>query len=152
MGGVDSRWGKAAIADQLTASGEIDLILGHHVHVVEPIQKVNGVWVAYGHGNLFACHEEPGKPEEGELTRFILTEYDDGRFRATDAEYLPLLSLCATDALMTGLHRVMNIPAALATGEAGIYGEDRLLLALERTTRVVNGLGGPQNGLRPMSP
>ncbi len=43
-----------AVADQLTASGEIDLIIGHHAHVVQPIEQVNGIWVAYGIGNILS--------------------------------------------------------------------------------------------------
>ena len=32
------------IADEITKSGEIDLIVGHHAHVLQPIKKVNGTW------------------------------------------------------------------------------------------------------------
>lgn len=39
------------VADALTASGAIDLILGHHAHVVQPIEQVNGRWVVFGLGN-----------------------------------------------------------------------------------------------------
>ena len=43
-----------AVAEELTASGAIDLIIGHHAHVVQPIQQINGVWVAYGIGNILS--------------------------------------------------------------------------------------------------
>lgn len=43
----EQRW----IAEQLTASGQIDLIVGHHAHVVQPIEQINGVWVLFGLGN-----------------------------------------------------------------------------------------------------
>lgn len=42
------------LAAELTASGLIDLIVGHHAHVVQPIEQVNGVWVIYGMGNLLS--------------------------------------------------------------------------------------------------
>jgi poly-gamma-glutamate synthesis protein (capsule biosynthesis protein) len=42
------------IAEQLTASGLIDLIVGHHAHVVQPIAQLNGVWVFYGLGNVLS--------------------------------------------------------------------------------------------------
>ena len=32
----------------------MDLIVGHHAHVVQPIEKVNGVWVMYGMGNVLS--------------------------------------------------------------------------------------------------
>jgi poly-gamma-glutamate capsule biosynthesis protein CapA/YwtB (metallophosphatase superfamily) len=39
------------LARRLLATPEVDLILGHHVHVVQPIEQVGGKWVAYGMGN-----------------------------------------------------------------------------------------------------
>jgi len=42
------------IANEVTASGAIDLIIGHHAHVVQPMAQVNGVWVAYGLGNILS--------------------------------------------------------------------------------------------------
>lgn len=43
-----------AVTDEITASGAIDLIIGHHAHVVQPIEQVNGVWVAYGIGDILS--------------------------------------------------------------------------------------------------
>ena len=43
-----------SVADALTKSGCVDLIIGHHAHVVQPIEKVNGVWVIYGMGNVLS--------------------------------------------------------------------------------------------------
>ncbi|MDO8362036.1 MAG: CapA family protein [Actinomycetota bacterium] len=44
------------IAHQLTVSGQIDLIVGHHAHVLQPIEQVNGVWVVWGMGNVLSDH------------------------------------------------------------------------------------------------
>ena len=43
-----------SVAHALLASPDVDLILGCHVHVVQPFQKINGKWVAYGMGNQIA--------------------------------------------------------------------------------------------------
>src|SRR4030066_57541 len=43
--------GQAALAERLLASPDIDLILGTHVHVVQPIGRVGGEVVIYGMGN-----------------------------------------------------------------------------------------------------
>lgn len=45
---------QVTVADEITASGAIDLVIGHHAHVVQPIEQVNGVWVAYGTGNILS--------------------------------------------------------------------------------------------------
>jgi poly-gamma-glutamate capsule biosynthesis protein CapA/YwtB (metallophosphatase superfamily) len=39
------------VARRLMGSGAIDLIVGHHAHVIQPIRRVAGHWVAYGLGN-----------------------------------------------------------------------------------------------------
>lgn len=43
-----------ALATTLTASGLIDLIVGHQAHVLQPIEQINGVWVIYGMGNFLS--------------------------------------------------------------------------------------------------
>ena len=45
---------QTSVADELTASGLVDLIVGHHAHVVQPTKQVNGVWVMYGLGNVLS--------------------------------------------------------------------------------------------------
>lgn len=41
-----------SVANAVTAAGDIDLIVGHHAHVLQPISQVNGVWVVWGMGNI----------------------------------------------------------------------------------------------------
>lgn len=42
------------LAEALTASGDVDLIVGHHAHVLQPIEQINGVWVLFGLGNIIS--------------------------------------------------------------------------------------------------
>lgn len=42
------------VADQLLRGDAIDLIVGHHAHVVQSIRRVHGDWVAFGMGNSFS--------------------------------------------------------------------------------------------------
>lgn len=42
------------VAAQLMGSGQVDLIVGHHVHLLQPIERVNGRWVVYGMGNFLS--------------------------------------------------------------------------------------------------
>lgn len=139
---------QVAQANALTASPDIDIILGGHAHVVQPIQKINNKWVMFGTGNLFGCHRDFGDPdEEGVMGRFTFTEKPGGGFEASNAEYLPILATCTFD----GDSRVMNIPVALATADYGAYGRDRLELAQARTTATVDSLGGSGQGLQPLT-
>jgi poly-gamma-glutamate synthesis protein (capsule biosynthesis protein) len=42
------------VANRITASGDIDLVVGHHAHVLQPIEQVNGTWVLFGMGNMIS--------------------------------------------------------------------------------------------------
>ena len=42
------------VARQLLRGDAVDLIVGHHAHVVQPIRRLEGNWVAYGMGNSFS--------------------------------------------------------------------------------------------------
>lgn len=135
------------LAPRLIASPDIDLLLGHHAHVVQPLEAVDGEWIVYGMGNLMAAHRTPGEARsEGLLVRFTVTEdLAAGRFVTTGAEYLPLLQ---TDDFPV---EVLDVPAALSSGDTGTATSSRLQTALDRTTEVVESRGGPAAGLVPLA-
>ncbi|MBB4685681.1 CapA family protein [Amycolatopsis jiangsuensis] len=79
------------LAEKLMASPDLDLIVGHHAHVVQPFGKVAGKWVAFGLGNEVARHDEPrGSTEEGVAARFHFAR-DGGHWTVDRAEYVPTL-------------------------------------------------------------
>ncbi|MEZ5258731.1 MAG: CapA family protein [Ilumatobacteraceae bacterium] len=59
------------VADLVTASGQVDLIVGHHAHVVQPIEVVNGTWVVFGLGNILSnlptSDRWPASSQDGEI-------------------------------------------------------------------------------------
>ena len=128
---------QAEVAPRLIAAPDIDLLLGHHAHVVQPIENIGGKWVAYGMGNLMANHAEPQGPKsEGLLTRFTFTEdLSTGRFAVTAAEYLPLYQTYEPPV------EVLVVPAAIVSGQTGTTSVARLEQALTRTTEVVTSRG-----------
>lgn len=79
------------IADALTASDDIDMIVGHHAHVLQGVKTVNGKLVAFGLGN-FLSNQSAGysgaNTEDGAalLTRLQLV---GGRWVVTDTAYMP---------------------------------------------------------------
>jgi poly-gamma-glutamate synthesis protein (capsule biosynthesis protein) len=136
-----------ALAPVVTRIREVDLVIGHHAHVVEPVQRVGRTWVVYGMGNLVAWHATPGPANaEGLLVRFTLARAASGRYRVTRAGYEPLL--VARDAPV----RVLDAAAALARRRYGSAGRARLEQAVARTDRVVNSLGARADGLRRITP
>lgn len=83
------------LARRLTEETGIDLVIGHHAHVVQPIQKLNGTWIAYGLGNQVARHSSPtGLTEEGAIGWFEFRETAHGwdvkaRYRTTMVDIPP---------------------------------------------------------------
>lgn len=134
---------QSSLAPQLIASPDIDLLLGHHAHVVQPVENIGGEWVVYGMGNLMANHAEPEGPKaEGLLTRFTFTEDPaTGGFAVTKAEFLPLYQTYQPPV------EVLDVPAAIASGDTGTATAARLQQALDRTTEVVQSKGGAAAGL-----
>ncbi|MEV0798832.1 CapA family protein [Kribbella sp. NPDC050281] len=129
------------VAPQLLADSNIDLLIGHHAHVVQPMEQHNGKWVAYGLGNLVAAHREPNSIKaEGLLVRFTFTR-DGDRWKTDQAEYAPLLM---TDALPV---RVLDVRRELAKDDVTAARRERLELAERRTSTTVRSLGASPKSL-----
>ena len=74
------------VIQQVADSGQVDLVLGHHVHVVQPVDRVGSMWVVYGHGNLLTAQSRKDpRSGDGLISMFTFTEQDDGSFVPTDA-------------------------------------------------------------------
>jgi len=121
------------LAKALTASDDVDLVIGEHVHVIQPITKVNGKWVVYGMGNLIA--QQPTnlpRTYEGLTVRFTFTGTVGGRFTVSKAEYI------GTNFTHGDPIRVYPVVSSLA---AGIGPTARLQTARAAIKASVNLLG-----------
>jgi poly-gamma-glutamate synthesis protein (capsule biosynthesis protein) len=120
------------VAKRLLAAPEVDLILGHHVHVVQPIERVGGKWVAYGMGNSLS-NQTPAccaaGSQDGVLVKVRVTERA-GRLRARDARYLPTW-------VEHPSFRIRPVPIALADRSLPAATRRALRAAGERTRRAV---------------
>src|SRR5215207_3952180 len=137
------------LAPRLIGSPDVDLLLGHHAHVVQPLEHVGGEWVAYGMGNLVATHSTPGAANhEGLLVRFTFTQEGgrDGGWRVSAAEYAPLLMV--RDRTPT---RLVDVARALADPATPPDLRARLELARDRTAGVVTSRGAAEAGLTPIA-
>lgn len=71
---------------RLAESGVVDLVLGHHAHVVQPVTRIGDMWVAFGHGNLLSAQSRRDpRTGDGLLTMFTFEERPDGSFEGTSA-------------------------------------------------------------------
>ncbi|MGW5050921.1 CapA family protein [Actinokineospora sp. NPDC004072] len=120
------------IAEEILGDPAVDLIIGHHAHVVQPFEAFDGKWVAYGLGNQVARHAEPkGTTEEGAMARFHFTKGPDG-WAVDTAECIPTLVDLGPPIRLLDL-----------TGADGARAEQ----AIARTTEIAYRLGADEDGL-----
>jgi hypothetical protein len=136
---------QARLAPRLLRSPDVDLLIGHHAHVVQPVERIGEEWVAYGLGNSVAAHNVQRRANmEGLLVRFTFSERADGGWRVTKAEYAPMYQPDSPP------HRIVDLGRALS-GSALNPGKRReYRVSFERVRRVVEGRGGAEDGLRPI--
>ena len=122
-----------ALARRLTASPDVDLVYGHHAHVVQPWTVMNRKWVVYGLGNTVAQHEPSVvRGYEGVTARFTFTASATGTFTVTRAEYIPTLT---THYQPGRPARLLRISTALKSADPAL--RTRLRQAQHRTTDTV---------------
>lgn len=134
---VVSPW-QRQMAELITSSGQVDLIVGHHAHVLQPIEQVNGRWVIFGLGNVISnLHAGPIWPaaaEDGAIVTVALDEQPDGSFRAGPpvvhptwvdraAGYIirPVLTDLADPSTPPGLHGALRASLARTAAVLGPY-------------------------------
>ncbi|MFG3417820.1 CapA family protein [Micromonospora sp. NPDC048063] len=79
------------LASRLLSSPDIDLIVGHHAHVVQPFEKVGTKWVAYGMGNLTARFGDGSaeNTQDAVVPEFTFTRTPSGGWEVTGVTVLP---------------------------------------------------------------
>lgn len=63
-------------AEALAASGLVNLIVGHHTHVVQPIEQINGVWTVFGLGNSISNMPTGPYPPESQDGLMVTVEFE----------------------------------------------------------------------------
>ncbi len=133
------------IAAALAASGEIDLVIGHHAHVVQPLELLQGTWVAYGLGN-FLTSQSPGccgvASEDGVVLQVEIADTSAG-VAVTEIGYLATW----VDRVHMKVHPVVD-----RLGDTGLPAWYRAVLrnSWERTDGTLLALGADQWGAGPL--
>jgi poly-gamma-glutamate synthesis protein (capsule biosynthesis protein) len=124
-----------ALARRLLADPSIDLILGHHVHVVQPARRIEGKWVVFGMGNLLSAQSSaccPASTQDGVLVQVRVVRQGD-RYAVGDLRYTP------TWVQHPG-YRVLPVLQSLAGQRVDPATRAALTASLRRTTAAI----GPQ--------
>ena len=123
-------------AEQITASGAVDVIVGHHAHVVQPIEQVNGRWVVFGLGNFLSAMSASTeccgiRGQDGLLVRLTATEQPDGSFAVAPPQAIPTY-VDRNDYVVLPVQSALADPVLAAGVGVPALGE-----SLARTSRVV---------------
>ena len=126
---------QVSVADALTKSGYVDLIVGHHAHVVQPIEKVNGVWVMYGMGNVLSNlptdERWPASSQDAGVFTITMRRNADGNFSFDT----PIVHPTWVDKQNGWIIRDIE-KSLLNSNNSGVTAQE-LELSLGRTTRVL---------------
>lgn len=135
------------LAPRLIRSPDIDLIWGHHAHVTQAVENIDGEWVVYGMGNMVAYQGSLGSTrEEGLMARFTFSN-EGGTWKVVDAAYEVLLT--ERDSAPT---RLVAVGRALRDPATPPEARPRLQEAWDRTVGIVNSRGAADAGLHPFAP
>ena len=84
------------LGPRLLADADIDLILGHHAHVVQPVARIGDEYLVYGMGNFLSnqapesCSMCPVSTTDGVIVHLTVTEHPaDGRWTVTEVSHTP---------------------------------------------------------------
>lgn len=131
-----------AQAHALLESPDIDLILGDHAHVIQPMQKIGDKWVIYCMGNLVARHSHSiDDNREGVLARFTFTEVSPHVFRTSRAEAIPVWMQLEPKLRLIDLPRALADPAT-APEQRAVY-----QAAWNRIAGYLDAYGAVKDGL-----
>jgi poly-gamma-glutamate capsule biosynthesis protein CapA/YwtB (metallophosphatase superfamily) len=129
------------LARRLLAAPEVDLILGHHAHLVQPIQRVQGKWVAYGMGNSLS-NQTPSccaaGAQDGVLVKVTVGEHA-GRLRVRQVRYVPTW-------VEHPSFRIRPVLTALADPRLGAATRRALQASRDRTRQAVGPTARPAPG------
>lgn len=125
------------LAEIFAASADIDLIVGNHAHVVQPIDTVGDTTVVYGLGNFLSNQPAPGYPartQDGMIVEVTFTEARPGEPVVSQVVVVPTWVDKST-------YTIMPVVAALAdpATPAGLRSE--LEVSFDRTSEAVSRLG-----------
>jgi poly-gamma-glutamate synthesis protein (capsule biosynthesis protein) len=126
------------VAEQILNDPAVDLIIGHHPHIVEPIGMINDKYVVYSMGNHLSNQNVFWGPqyygtEDGLMVIAHVAEQSDGSFVTESMEVVPTWVRFQDLA-------VFSAQDALARG---IASETVLTNSIDRTWSRVNRLGAP---------
>ncbi len=108
---------------------DIDVVVGHHAHVVQPIERVEGTLVVWGLGNHLANQQDVPK-SDGLTAVLVASKQGSGRYRVDQVLAIPTW-------IEPGSFRVLPIPSTLKDPNLPGGLRNELVASYDRTAAVL---------------
>jgi len=120
------------LAARLLGDPAVDLIVGHHAHVVQPVRRIHGKWVAFGMGNSLSAQSAaccPAPTQDGVLLQ-VAVVHKNGRYVVEAVRYTPTW-------VEHPSYRIRPVLQTLAGGSASPAMRAALRISLHRTSAAI---------------
>jgi poly-gamma-glutamate capsule biosynthesis protein CapA/YwtB (metallophosphatase superfamily) len=125
-----------SVARRLARAGTVDLIIGHHAHVVQPIRKIKDLYVIFGLGNILSNQRAgvtstccPAETQDGLIVEVDVSAVE-GELQATSVRYRPT---------WVDPEGFQVVPVAEELQNGGEFPTDALRASWERTMATLRG-------------
>ncbi|TCB91308.1 CapA family protein [Micromonospora zingiberis] len=137
-------------ARQVSEIEDVDLVFGHHAHVVQPVERIGDTWIVYGMGNHIARHAQPvNANRDGVIIRATFGQAGQTkRWKVVAMEAIPTFVDLNPDIRLVDLERKLADPA-LPPGRRAIYEAAVDRIEGNLLTRAADTEGLVVRGVRP---
>jgi poly-gamma-glutamate capsule biosynthesis protein CapA/YwtB (metallophosphatase superfamily) len=118
-------------ARALVESDAIDLVVGHHAHVVQPIELHRGEYIVYGLGNFVSAQRRRPETIDGVIV-LVDVALRNGRWVTRSIDYVPTW-------VEAGTYRVLPAAETIAAGAGAL--ESTLRASWKRTSAAIGLMG-----------
>ncbi|MEV6691105.1 CapA family protein [Micromonospora sp. NPDC051196] len=131
---------------------DVDLVFGHHAHVVQPVERIGDTWIVYGMGNHIARHAQPvNANRDGVMIRAVFgSAGETKRWKVLAMEAIPTFVDLNPNIRLVDLERKLADPA-LPPGRRMIYEAAVDRIEGNLLTRGADTEGLVVRGVRPAS-
>jgi poly-gamma-glutamate capsule biosynthesis protein CapA/YwtB (metallophosphatase superfamily) len=99
---------------RLIDSPAIDLVIGHHAHVVQPVERRNDKFIVYGLGNFLSGQRKVPQTTDGVIVLAEVT-LRDGQWVTRQIRYVPTWVEAGTDRVLPAAETIAAGAGSLAT-------------------------------------
>lgn len=130
---VDPTAAQTRVGKVLTNASSIDLVVGHHAHVVQPIAQYGDEYVVYGLGNFLSNQLWSSQTTDGVIVTVDMALRREGDWVPRTVTYTPTW-------VQSGTYKILPVAATLNSTSISSTLRNQLLGSWQRTNERINRL------------